>query len=188
MEEPILFSNPENLNPIITQSKKFKQNESVSKQISENYYFNNFDDLFKKDFLKKYFEDILIKLKHWDINPLPYDVINFFVKNKENTVNLDEELLKYFAEINAIAQTVIKKENMCNNAVKINSVNLLKAAMENSYSVIKYTDTYTYTDIYTKDHDTFFCAIQHGSLSCIQYLTEIHKINLDYYYDDFEHY
>ena len=81
MEEPILFSNPENLNPIITQSKKFKQNESVSKQISENYYFNNFDDLFKKDFLKKYFEDILIKLKHWDINPLPYDVINFFVKN-----------------------------------------------------------------------------------------------------------
>ena len=50
MEEPILFSNPENLNPIITQSKKFKENESVSKQISENYYFNNFDDLFKKDF------------------------------------------------------------------------------------------------------------------------------------------
>lgn len=188
MEEPILFSNPENLNPIITQSKKFKENESVSKQISENYYFNNFDDLFKKDFLKKYFEDILIKLKYWDINPLPYDVVNFFVKNKENIVNLDEELLKYFAEINAIAQTVIKKENMCNNAVKINSVNLLKAAMENSYSVIKYTDIYTYTDIHTKDHDTFFCAIQHGSLSCIQYLTEIHKINLDYYYDDFEHY
>ena len=118
----------------------------------------------------------MIKLKYWDINPLPYDVVNFFVKNKENTVNLDEELLKYFAEINAIAQTVIKKENMCNNAVKINSVNLLKAAMENSYSVIKYTDIYTYTDIHTKDHDTFFCAIQHGSLSCIQYLNEISKI------------
>jgi len=192
MEEPIFFSNSEKLNPIITQSKKFKENESVSKQISENYYFDNFDDLFKKDFLKKYFEDILNKLKYWGINPLPYDVVNFFVKNKENIVNLDGELLKYFAEINAIVQSVIKKENMCNNAVKINSVNLLKAAIENGYEVIKntYIDTFgskTHENYIIKN-DTFFCAIQHGSLSCIQYLNEIHKIDLDYYYDDFEHY
>jgi hypothetical protein len=149
-----------------------------------------------------------MKLKYWDINPLqrlpvglvsnaelldllqadgackrlPYEVLIFFVKNKENIVNLDEDLLKYFDEIKTIAQTIVKKENMCNNAVKIGSLNLLKAAIENGYPVIKYIDTNI------QEHDTFYCAIQHGSLSCIKYLKEIGKFDIDYYYDDFEHY
>jgi len=178
--ETIYFSNCSDINPIISESKIFKDNHSIS--LPKNYYFTDYDELFKKDFLKNYFEEILMKLKYWDINPLPYDALIFFVKNKENIVNLNEDLLKYFAEINAIAQTVIKKENMCNSAVKINSVNLLKAAMENGYPVIKYIDTNI------QENDTFYIAIQHGSLSCIKYLKEIGKFDIDYYYDEFEHY
>lgn len=179
MEETILI-NRSNINPIISKSKNFKENEFIS--LPKNYYFNDNEELLKKDFLKKYFEEILNKLKYWDINPLPYEVVNFFVKNKDNSVNLDEDFIKHFDEINAIVQTVTKKENMCNSAVKINSVNLLKAAMENGYSVIKYIDFDTFKN------DTFYCAIQHGSLLCIQYLKEIGKLDMDYYYDEFEHY
>uniref|UniRef100_A0A6C0DBC4 Uncharacterized protein n=1 Tax=viral metagenome TaxID=1070528 RepID=A0A6C0DBC4_9ZZZZ len=146
----------------------------------------DYEELLEKDFLKKYFEEILNKLKHMNINPLPYEVINFFVKNRENIVNLDENILQYFSEINAIAQSVIKKENMCNSAVKIGSLNLLKAAIENGYSVIKYGID-----------DTFYCAIKHGDLPCIEYLMESKNIkiqnsneyfDIDYYYDDFENY
>jgi len=201
MEETILV-NISNINSIISESNNFKEiicssykqstlesdvifnniEENKSILIPKKYYFTDFEELFKKDFLKKYFEEILNKLKYWGINPLPYEVVNFFVKNKENTINLDKYLLKYFYEINAIAQTVIKKENMCNNAVKINSVNLLKAAMENGYSVIKYVN------INRLENDTYYYAVQYGSLQCIQYLKEICKIDMDYYYDDFEHY
>jgi len=179
MEETILV-NPLNLNPSISNSKNFNQNVLIS--VPKNQYFTDFEELLKKDYLKQYFEEILTKLIYWDISPLPYEVVNFFVKNKENVVNLDESLIKNFKEINAIYQTVIKKENMCNNAVKIGSLNLLKAAFENGYSYIKYID------INTLDQDTFYCAITHGSLPCIEYLVEICKINIKYYYYDFEHY
>jgi hypothetical protein len=195
MDDTLIINHSE-INHIIRESNSFKSlfdeiKENDSIPIIKKYYFADFEELLKKDFLKKYFEDILIKLKYWGINPLPYDVINFFVKNKENIVNLDEDLLKYFVEINAIVQAVIKKENLCNSAVKIGSLNLLKAAIKNGYSLIKYID------INTQEHDTFYCAIQYGSLPCIQYLMETKNIkiqnsnkyfDIDYYYNDFENY
>ena len=179
MEETILV-NPLNLNPIIANSTNFKQNVLMS--VPKNQYFKDVEELLKKDYLKQYLEEILTKLIYWDINPLPYEVVNFFVKNKENILILDECLIKKFDEINAINETIIKKKNMCNKAVKIGSLNLLKAAIENGYSFIKYID------INTLDQDTFYCAITHGSLPCIEYLVEICKFNIKYYYDDFEHY
>jgi exopolysaccharide biosynthesis predicted pyruvyltransferase EpsI len=58
MEETILI-NRSNINPIISKSKNFKENEFIS--LPKNYYFNDNEELLKKNFLKKYFEEILNK-------------------------------------------------------------------------------------------------------------------------------
>jgi len=208
MEETI-FINFSDINPIISESNVFKElfdetekNEGI--YIPKKYNFENIEELFlnsqeslkkiqknkelfeeenKKlqELHKKSFEEVLNKLRFWDINPLPYEVLKYFFENKEyisaapsrvypgcgatgltegcgslrNTPNLDEDLINYFEEINIILKT--KKDDLRSEAARIGSLNLFKIIHEYGY---------------TWNIWTCISVAKNGYLECLKYLHE----------------
>jgi hypothetical protein len=101
-----------------------KENSLVP--IAEEYYFKDIADLFTNTL-----PQILNILRYWDINPLPYEVLDYVIKNKEQLIGLDKSLINYFLEITLIVNA--EDEDLCREAAAIGSLNLLRIAHENGY-------------------------------------------------------
>ena len=179
-------------------SEETEENDSL--QIPKKYNFENFEELFlnsqeslkkiqknkelfeeenKKlqELFKKNFEEVLNKLRFWDINPLPYEVLKYFFENKEHIINLDEDLVKYFEEINIIIKT--KKDDLRYEAARIGSLNLFKII----HGVFRKLQTPAAPrracpecgaaeNGYTWNTYTCICVARNGYLECLKYLHE----------------
>jgi len=94
--------------------------------IAEEYYFKDIAHL-----LTNTLPQILNILRYWDINPLPYEVLDYVIKNKEQLLGLDNSLINYFQEVSLIVNA--EDEDLCSEAARIGSLNLLRIAHENGY-------------------------------------------------------
>jgi len=92
--------------------------------IPDEYYFSNFENLFTHEL-----NQILNIMRYWDINPLPYEVIDYVYKNRDLLITLHIELKNYFHEINVIINT--EADELCDEAARMGSLNLLRVAHEN---------------------------------------------------------
>jgi len=174
------------VNPSIKDSRVFQdlinheeENESITLQ--KRFYFADLEELFKSSF-----SEILNVMRFWNINPLPYQVLNYFYENKEKFVDLDldEDLVNYFEEISVIIElnNVLLKEWMENEwdgdewkidstknflyikAVEIGSLNLLKIAHIGGFS--------SNIDTFYQEEDICMYAAANGHLDCLKYLHE----------------
>jgi hypothetical protein len=146
-----LFNRFTEIPPIIKKSPRYRElidekNPSLI-PIQKKYYFKDFDHLFTNTF-----EQILNILIYWHINPLPYEVLDYFIKRKDQLVNVDKKLMNYFYELSVINNT--EKEELCSQAAYIGSLTLLRAARENNYSW---------------DESVCTRAAVNGNLDCLKY-------------------
>ena len=79
-------------------------------------------------------EEILFNLKDTDNHYLPYEVIVYLFKNKEELKNLDKKLITFFPEIQIITDTDDGDDDLCRIATSIGSLNLLRVAHENDFT------------------------------------------------------
>jgi hypothetical protein len=97
------------------------------------YYVNknNINKKMSRENMSYSIEEILFNLKHTDNHYLPYEVIVYLFKNKEELKNLDEKLITFFPEIRIIIDT---DDDLCLIATSIGSLNLLRVAHENGFT------------------------------------------------------
>lgn len=154
------------INSIIRESEVYKDLVCEEKNgfitLSNKYYFKDFEHLFKNNP-----EEILNILRYWNINPLPYEVINYLFP-KVMHFRLSEDLINFFDEISIIMKT--KKEHVCSEAAKIGSLNLLKVAYENGCPFDKVSYSLIHINFGTVMYEsTCNQAASNGNLDCLIY-------------------
>ena len=131
-------------------------------------------------------EEMLLNLKNVDNSHLPYEVISIIFENKEQIKNLDKKLLLCFPEIRAILDD---DNDLCRNAVSLNSLNLLRVAHENNVS---WDEGITTTTAYMGYFDCLKYAVENGcpvdpcylysdalkggNRDCFKYVAKIHEL------------
>ena len=155
--------------------------------IPKQFYLDSysFDNISLCNFVK-----ILEAIRYWNITLMPYKILDFIFKNKKKVHDIyienfqkeyfNESIVIYFQEIDII----IKKNNfeICDEASKIGSLNLLKAARKNncvwSNETSKYIAINGNLDClkYAYENNCFFnedicnTIATHGHIDCLKYV------------------